>query len=40
MAKIDRRYVHRIGRGRANPGIDIIARRKKALDAEWTDLLD
>lgn len=40
MAEIDRRYVQRIERGSANPGIDIIARLKNALGAEWTDLLD
>jgi len=38
--EIDRRYLQRIEKGTANPGVDVINRLKMALDAEWTELLD
>jgi transcriptional regulator with XRE-family HTH domain len=38
--EIDRRYVQRIERGTANPGVDILVRLKKAFRCTWEELLD
>ncbi|HWB02950.1 MAG TPA: helix-turn-helix transcriptional regulator [Verrucomicrobiales bacterium] len=38
--EIDRRYVQRIERGTANPGIDVLARMKSAFGCSWNELLD
>jgi len=38
-AEIDRRYVQRIEAGTANPGFDIVARVRRALDCTWDELL-
>lgn len=40
LVEVDRRYIQRIEAGTANPGIDVLARLKKALAASWTRLLD
>jgi transcriptional regulator with XRE-family HTH domain len=37
---IDRRYVQRIERGTANPGIDVLTRLKSAFGCTWDELLD
>lgn len=39
-AEIDRRYLQRIEKGTANPGVDVLTRLKSALSAEWDDLLE
>lgn len=39
-AEIDRRFLQRIEKGSANPGIDVITRLKRALGVDWSDLLD
>ena len=39
-AEIDRRYLQRIEKGTANPGVDVLTRLKSALSAEWEDLMD
>jgi transcriptional regulator with XRE-family HTH domain len=38
QAQIDRRQLQRIEAGTANPGIEMIARLRKALDCSWEDL--
>jgi transcriptional regulator with XRE-family HTH domain len=38
-AEIDRRYVQRIERGTANPGVEVLARLKKAFRCSWDELL-
>ncbi len=40
LAEIDRRYVQRIERGTANPGIDVLVRLRSSLGANWCELLD
>ncbi len=40
LVEIDRRYVQRIEAGTANPGVDILARLKKAFRCSWSELLD
>ncbi len=40
LAMIDRRYVQRIERGSANPGIKVLSRIKNALACTWEELLD
>lgn len=40
LVDVDRRYIQRIEAGRANPGIDVLARLKLALSVSWTRLLD
>ena len=39
LAEIDRRYVQRIERGTANPGIEIVGRLREVFEVSWTDLL-
>ena len=39
LVEIDRRYVQRIERGTANPGVEVLARLKKAFNCSWDDLL-
>lgn len=39
LAEIDRRYVQRIERGTANPGIEIVGRLREVFDVGWSDLL-
>jgi len=39
LAQIDRRSVQRIEAGTANPGIDLLCRLRKALNASWVELL-
>lgn len=40
LVEIDRRYVQRIERGTANPGVDVLARLKSAFGCTWEELLD
>jgi transcriptional regulator with XRE-family HTH domain len=40
LVEIDRRYVQRIEAGTANPGVDVLARLKKAFRCSWEDLLE
>lgn len=40
LAEIDRRYVQRIERGTANPGIEIVGRLREVFAVSWSDLLD
>jgi transcriptional regulator with XRE-family HTH domain len=40
LVQIDRRYVQRIEAGTANPGVDVLARLKKAFRCSWEDLLE
>lgn len=40
LVEIDRRYVQRIERGTANPGVDVLFRLKKALGCSWEELLE
>jgi HTH-type transcriptional regulator, repressor for puuD len=40
LVDVDRRYIQRIEAGTANPGIDVLAKLKKALAVSWTRLLD
>ena len=37
-AQIDRRQLQRIEAGTANPGVEMIARIRKALDCSWEEL--
>lgn len=39
LVEIDRRYVQRIECGTANPGVDVLARLKKAFRCSWDELL-
>jgi transcriptional regulator with XRE-family HTH domain len=39
LVGIDRRYIQRIERGTANPGIDVLCRLKSALGVDWNELL-
>jgi len=39
LVEIDRRYVQRIEKGTANPGVEVLARLKKAFRCTWEDLL-
>ena len=39
LAEIDRRYVQRIERGTANPGIEIVGRLREVFEVSWNDLL-
>jgi transcriptional regulator with XRE-family HTH domain len=39
LAAIDRRYVQRIEAGTANPGVEVVARLRKAFQCSWEDLL-
>jgi transcriptional regulator with XRE-family HTH domain len=39
LAEIDRRYVQRIERGTANPGIEIVGRLREVFEVSWTELL-
>jgi transcriptional regulator with XRE-family HTH domain len=38
-AEIDRRYVQRIEKGTANPGVEVLARLRKAFKCSWDELL-
>lgn len=38
QAQIDRRQLQRIEAGTANPGVEMLARLRKALDCSWEDL--
>lgn len=38
-ADIDRRYVQRIEKGAANPGIEVLARLRKSFRCTWDELL-
>jgi transcriptional regulator with XRE-family HTH domain len=38
--EIDRRYLQRIEKGTANPGVEVLWRLKAALAVEWDDLLE
>lgn len=40
LVEIDRRYVQRIEAGTANPGVDVLARLKKAFRCSWEELLE
>ena len=40
LVEIDRRYVQRIESGTANPGVDILARLRKAFRCSWGELLE
>jgi len=39
QSQIDRRQLQRIEAGAANPGVEMLARLRKALDCSWPDLL-
>jgi transcriptional regulator with XRE-family HTH domain len=39
LVEIDRRYVQRIERGTANPGVDVLSGLKKAFACSWAELL-
>ena len=39
LAQLDRRYVQRIERGTANPGIEIVGRLREVFAVSWSDLL-
>ncbi|MCX6848592.1 MAG: helix-turn-helix transcriptional regulator [Verrucomicrobia bacterium] len=39
QSQIDRRQLQRIEAGTANPGVEMLARLRKALDCSWPDLL-
>ena len=39
LADIDRRYVQRIEKGTANPGIEVLSRLRKAFHCSWDELL-
>lgn len=39
LVEIDRRYVQRIERGTANPGIEIVGRLREVLEVSWEELL-
>ena len=36
-AAIDRRYVQRIETGTSNPGVEVVARLRKAFKCSWED---
>lgn len=38
QAQIDRRQLQRIEAGTANPGVEMLARLRRALDCSWADL--
>ena len=38
QAQIDRRQLQRIEAGTANPGVEMLARLRMALDCSWEDL--
>ena len=38
-AEIDRRYVQRIERGTANPGVEVLSRLRKSFRCSWDELL-
>ena len=39
LVEIDRRYVQRIERGTANPGIEIVGRLREVFGVSWEELL-
>ncbi len=39
LAEIDRRYVQRIERGTANPGIEVVGRLREVFGVSWAELL-
>ncbi len=40
QAQVDRRQLQRIEAGTANPGVEMLARLRKALGCSWPDLLE